>query len=235
MNINDLVNSDKYRLRAQAKKPTRLVQGQDHVFHDPENARIAKAAYDTGATMMPGLGIGWEQMMNGGAPWQTTNGSTSTAVTTMQDITPVDFVIPAYSTAQGQVWQITAAGILTTATSTPGTLTLTGYCGGTSLTTAIISTGALTLYTSATNACWQVQIYIRIHGAPSATTAVYSFGTATGITAAGGTNMIPATASAGAPGSLNATTTNLVQLGAQFSSSTTNTITCYQFFVESLD
>jgi hypothetical protein len=184
---------------------------------------------------MPGLGIGWEQLMNTGAPGQTTNGATLSGSTALTDVSPVDYEVPAYSVLQGQVYQVTAAGILTTAASTPGTLTLAFYYGGIGG-TLVCSTGALSLYTSATNATWQLQIYSRIHTVSNASVAaVYPFGTVTGITSATGTSMMPATAASGGPVNLTTNVNAAFCLGATFSSSTTNTLTVYQFLVESLN
>jgi len=184
---------------------------------------------------MPGIGIGWEQMMNGTNPSQSTNGATLSASTALTDVTPIDYEVPAYSVYQGQVWTTTASGIITTAASTPGNLTLALYYGGTGG-TIVASTGALALYTSATNAVWQLQIYIRVHSVSSASVAaVYPFGTVTGITAAAGTNMMPATAASGGPVNITTNANAAWALYATFTSGTTNTLTCYQFFVESLN
>jgi hypothetical protein len=114
----------------------------------------------------------WENLLNAGVPWQTTNGtqlttSASTATISPQAAGPQDFILPTqYNGTQwypGMGLKISARGVLGSAGTTSNlTIFLAVGVSGT-LATTLCTTGALTLGTgSLSNIAWRLKAYLRV-------------------------------------------------------------------------
>jgi hypothetical protein len=115
----------------------------------------------------------WENLLNGGVPWQTQNGPTLATSTTLTTISPQapgpqDFVLPGQPNGlqfyEGMSIKITARGTCQAAGTTSAlTLSLAlGASGATTAATAIATSGALTLGTTITSATyWWLEALMR--------------------------------------------------------------------------
>lgn len=129
----------------------------------------------------------------------------------------------------GQNLRVKAQGILTTASSTPGTLTLSCYLAGASW----CATQAMSLATSLTNSTWEYEVDITVRALGNGTSANAMFiGKAIGITGAASVVMVPATSPVVSSG-FNSVQANTLDFFATFSSSVTNALTLEQYFVDS--
>lgn len=154
------------------------------------------------------------------------------------DISPApQYVLPANTMYVGQRWRFTAYGILSTASSGNPTLTLGFYYGGIAG-TALITTSALTVTASETNAPWRLQCELEVRSTGSSgTTWAHGFtiqpsGGATYTTAT--TSFMPASQTQ--PITINTTTANALTCGATWASAVANTsITCEGMIVELLN
>lgn len=175
---------------------------------------------------------GYENLLNAAAPWSTTDGAalaSSVSLTTISPTSP-DLTLPANFLTPGSVFRITASGRFST-TGSP-TLLIGAYWGG-SGGVALATTGALTAASGVTNLAWRFQLEVTCRTVGSSGT-VMAMGYAAGITAATAVALVPASAPVVA--SIDTTTAKALVLAAQWgTSSPSNTITCHQFLVESLD
>ena len=161
-------------------------------------------------------------------------GTQLAASTTLTDVSPApQLVLPANYLYVGQRLRMTAYGIFTTASSSQGTLTLGGYYGGVAG-TALAVTAANTPTASAVAWPWQLwlDIYVRTIGSSGT---VWCNGQVTlSTTLAGAASFYNLPTTQTQPITINTTTANALTVGAQFSSSTTNTLTCEDMYVEAL-
>jgi hypothetical protein len=165
-------------------------------------------------------------------------GTALASSTTLTDISPApQLVLPANYLYVGQRLRATAYGILST-TSTP-TLTLGVYYGGVASPTTAAVTGTITTPSSVTAVPWQVvcDIYVRTIGSSGT---LWMNGTATIFqTLAGGASGNPLVYSMPAtqtmPITVSTVAANALTVGAVWgTSSSSNTITCEDLYVEAL-
>jgi hypothetical protein len=190
----------------------------------------------------------WVAAQNGGAPWQTANGTTlSTAATATLSPTAAgtggDPLI--YSFAQGQVFRVTAQGIYTMgSTATNGTFQLFASTSGTAASggTSLASTGAFALPVSVTNLFWRIELLaqVRAMAQGTATATISTHGALFLQTAAfagsANTAVLPMPATAGpTAANIDTTVTHTMALVGTLSQVTGSpTITCTQFVIESV-
>lgn len=153
--------------------------------------------------------------------------SGSTSATSLLP-TPAVYTIPANAFSYiGQQLKVRAQGIITTAASTPGTLTLALYLAGSSW----CASQAMSLATSLTNSTWEAEFLVTIRALGNGTNANAMFiGKSFGITGATSFVMIPATSPAVSSG-FNSVQANALDFFATFSSSATNAMTLEQYEV----
>jgi hypothetical protein len=151
------------------------------------------------------------------------------------DISPApQYVISATYMYVGQRWRLTAYGVLTTASSGNPTLTLGFYYGGVA-STALLTTGALTVTASLTNAPWRLTADVRVVTVGSSGTTwssglVYNPSSLT----ANAITFMPATQTQ--PITINTTTANALTCGATWGSAVAGTsITCEDMVIELLN
>lgn len=160
------------------------------------------------------------------------NGSALSGSTSATSLLPTQavYTIPAAGFDYiGQQLKVRAQGIITTAASSPGTLTLSLYLAGATW----CASQAMSLATSLTNSTWEVEFLVTIRALGTGTSANAMFiGKAFGITSATGFVMIPATSPAVSSG-FNSQQANTLDFFATFSSSATNAMTLEQYEVMS--
>lgn len=171
----------------------------------------------------------WESCLNSpglGAGSALTNSAVAT------DISPApQFTLQANSLYVGQRWRLTGYGIMSTAASGNPTLTLGFYYGGVAG-TALLTSGALTVTASLTNAPFRVfaEFNVRSLGASGTTWAsgyVLNPTSLTGLTQ----TFMPATQTQ--PVTINTTIASAVTLGATWGSAVVGTsITCEDLIIE---
>jgi hypothetical protein len=151
------------------------------------------------------------------------------------DISPApQYVVPANTLYAGQKWRFTAHGILSTAASGNPTLTLGVYYGGVAG-TALLTSGALTVTASLTNAPWRCTADMEVRSTGSSGTTwsdglVYNPTSLTALTP----QFMPATQTQ--PVTINTTTANGLTLGATWSSAVAGTsVTCEGWVIELLN
>lgn len=162
------------------------------------------------------------------------DGSALSNSTTATSIIPASrkFTLPAYFFDQvGKELRIRAAGRISTAASTPGTITFDVRFGS----TVVFNGGASgTVATSATNLTWVLDIVLQCRALGASGTVL---GTGTLITAALSATtpimLLPVSAPAAGTG-FDTTAAQTVDLFATWSAaSASNSITCHQFLVDS--
>lgn len=114
----------------------------------------------------------WANLLNGGVPWQTTNGAALSASATTATISPQapttqDFVLPAqYNGTQfypGMTLYIKAGGTINTGGTTSNLTTFLACGASGTLATTLTTTGALTLGTgSLTGIGWTMEVVLRV-------------------------------------------------------------------------
>jgi hypothetical protein len=172
----------------------------------------------------------WEAVLNAPGTGAGTQLSGSTSLT---DISPApQLVIPANYLYVGQRLRVKAYGILTTAASSQGTLTLGVYWGGVAG-TALAVTAANTAPASASSWPWKLnlEIYVRAVGSSGSVWCNGEADIASSLTAYTG-YALPSSQTQ--PISVTTSSANALTVGAQFSSSTTNTITCEDCYIEAI-
>ncbi len=167
----------------------------------------------------------WVNLLNTGAPWQTSNGtaltsSASTATISPQAAGSQDFILPAqYNGTQwypGMTLKVEAGGTLN-AGATTSNLTMFLACGvsGT-LATSLCTTGALTLGTTVTTAVgWHLEAVLRVLASGSSGTTL----------SVGGTMEFPTTAGSNTAslGTANNTILNMAETTTAFNTYTAAT------------
>lgn len=192
---------------------------------------------------------GWAQLLNGGAPWQTTTGTSLTTATTAtispQAAGSKDFVIATSYLYPGAVFRLTAQGFLTTTTtSTTATIFMAAGATPTTLATPVgITTGT----TAVTGIQWEMFLLCRVTAIGSTGNTISSQGSLImGNSAAGvPANPIALTATPGmrlpAPNISGETaaaidTTSAMAVMVRGTLAGANaTVACSQFLIESLD
>jgi len=133
----------------------------------------------------------------------------------------------------GQRWRFTAYGIMSTASSSQGTLNLGFYYGGVAG-TALITTSALTPTASASSWWWQIQAFLEVRSLGSSGT-VWSqgyFDSPTSATAVTRTQMSGTSQTV----SINTTTNSSLTCGATWgTASSSNSITCEGILIEQVN
>lgn len=172
-----------------------------------------------------------------------TNTTTSTLISPRGNTTPLPFLAagffhPTYGTNKGI--RIVARGVVSTATATPGTLTITVYFATSDTATLGTSTGAasgaFTPAVSLSNAIWELEVDITCT-APGSTPNFVSMGqlSINPTTAAGAQYGVGGTSTTSAAG-LSTEQNNWIQVGAAWgSASASNSITMYQTVVYGLN
>lgn len=131
----------------------------------------------------------------------------------------------------GQVFRLTASGVFSN-TGTP-TLLL-GFYYGAVAGSALVTTGAVTTTTGATNWQWRLEalVYIRSIGASGT---AWTQGVAWLGTSATAFSSIPLPAAAPATVSIDTTAAKVLSVGAQWgTANASNTVACHGFLVESV-
>jgi hypothetical protein len=130
----------------------------------------------------------WENLLNGGAPWQTTNGPTITVSTALQTITPQapttqDFVLPGqYNGLQwypAMTLKVEARGQVSAGGTTSNwtfSLALGGSGAISSAGTALLTSGAVTSGTTLTSIPWRFEGVVRVLALGSTGTTLSSHG-----------------------------------------------------------
>lgn len=192
----------------------------------------------------------WQNLLNYGAPWQTTAGtalsaSASTATISPQAAGPQDFILPAqYNGTQwypGMTLRIRGRGTINSGGTTSNlTLFLAAGVSGT-LATTLTTTGALTLGTgSITGVGWKLDSLLRVLGVGSSGTTISVGGDITVGPAAG--------SNTGTLGTGNATVLEMPETATSFNTYTAATaiglratlsaafgaVQCNQFTIEQL-
>lgn len=178
----------------------------------------------------------WESLLSATAPWSTSDGSALANTTTETIISPSspDFTFPANWFYPGAVLRVTAAGEISTTGSPTFTFQLRyGGVSGTSL----ISTGALTQGTTQTRLAWRFEAIVACRSIGTSGTVVpEGLVTWNTTTSAGTTLAVPQTIPSPATVTVDTTTAKaLVLTGAWSAASASNTATCHQWLIESLD
>jgi hypothetical protein len=174
--------------------------------------------------------------VNGGDPFQHTNGSPLSNSSVLTDISPgantSGLVMPYTAYQVGTVFRLKAWGIYGT-TGTP-TLLIGFYYGGVAG-SALCATAATTTGSGVSNLMWHAEATCKVTALGSSGS-IISFGLCTGIGATASTQVLMPTSSAtGNSVTVNTTTNNLWSVGAQWgTSNASNTITCYYFVIEQL-
>jgi hypothetical protein len=191
----------------------------------------------------------WVAAQNGGAPWQTANGTTlSTAATATISPTTAGTGGDAeiFQFYQGQVFRVTASGIYTMgSTATNATFALFASVTGTAASggTSLASTGAFALPVSVTNLYWTIDLMAQVRAMAQGTgTATISTSGALRLqtaTFAGSANcaVLPMPATAG-PTAANVDTTithTMALVGTLSQVTGSPTITCTRFLIESVN
>lgn len=194
---------------------------------------------------------GWSQLLNSGAPWQTTSGtalSTATTATISPQATSggKDYVVATSYLYVGAVFRLTAQGILTT-TTTSTTATIFA-CAGASNTTLCTPNGITTGTTALTGIPWRWESIHRVQNIASSGNTINSMGWLAlgnqGAALAANPSALTATAGVGplfAPNSAGETsaaidTTSAMALNLRGTLAGANaTIQCFQFLIEQLD
>lgn len=174
----------------------------------------------------------WSTLLN--SPQVGAAGTTLSASTSLTDVSPApQFTLPANFLQVGSALRLTASGVFTSAASTPGTILIGFYYGGVAG-TSLVGYPATTLPTSASNWTWRLEATCTVRTNGTAGT-IWSSGVSWIATSATAftTQLMPQSAPA-VVSSLDTTTAKVLSVGAQFSSATTNTLTCHQFMIESL-
>jgi hypothetical protein len=162
-------------------------------------------------------------------------GSALTNSTSATDISPAP---QCYSQTYGsmyvgQKWRFTAYGILSTAASSPGTLTLGIYYGGISAAVPLISVSE-TPTVSASSWWWQFTVYTEIRTVGTSGTA-WSQGWFTNPTSATATTLVPMTTTSQTV-TVNTTVNSVLTVGATWgSASSSNSVTCEGYTAEQMN
>jgi hypothetical protein len=177
---------------------------------------------------MPGMT--WNQLLN--SPQQTSAGAalnTSAALTDISPLPPV--VLNANMLTSGSALRFTAFGVFSN-TATP-TLLLGIYYGGVAG-VALAATTAITTTTTVTNVPWRIELTttVRSNGATGTAMSQGFVDLGTSVTAV---THVPLPQIALAAVTIDTTAAKAVTVGAQWgTSNVANTITCHEFYVESL-
>lgn len=167
----------------------------------------------------------WINLLNAGAPWQTTNGtalsaSASTATISPQAPTTQDFILPQqYNGIQwypGMTLKIEAGGTINSGGTTSNLTTFLAVGASGTLATTLTTTGALTLGTgSLTGIGWHMEVVIR----------VLAIGSTGNTLSAGGTMEFPTTVGSNTAtlATANNTILNLAETTTAFNTYTANT------------
>lgn len=160
------------------------------------------------------------------------NTTTATCISPRGNTTPLPYLPPGFFSAaygQNQKLKIVARGVISTAASSPGTLTLAAYLATTdtaTLGTSVCASGAFTPATSLSNAIFEIDLTVTC-GAPGPVPNLYGFGKAM-INPAAADGAEYGMGSVTAVTSLSTEAAYYVQIGATWgTASASNSITMY--------
>lgn len=178
----------------------------------------------------------WVQLINAESYNQISAGSTLSNSNTLTDVSPGGntagqaLVLPAGFLYSGLQLRVRANGIVST-TGSPSML-IGVYFGGVAGT--VLAATTVTASANMSNATWELDASIRCDGTGTSGT-LRTQGKILGMNSSG-LAMLPATSATGGSATVNTGSNQILTLGFQWgTANASNSLTCYQFLVESLD